>query len=351
VRKKIVPIRGTKKRKFRPLPKHLPPVKTLGAPRPLVGGGVGELVRHFLSNRAATTLKAYRADLDSFAGFLEKHSSEEALAELLEGGSGNANLIALRWLGQMRDDELASSTRARRISTLRSVVALARLIGTIDWELEIKAPVIQPVKDVRGPSVDDVARMIDSCGDGLHGTRDRALLLLALTMALRRSEIAALRVGDYSRSKSMLLIHGKGERKTWMKVPAKAAQALDEWLCLSRGLFCATGDDSTSDPDRPIFFRLDRGLDIAAPALSPDGVYDIVRRAGGSIGRHVWPHALRHAAITSALNSTGGDVRRVREFSRHSTTAMVMRYDDASAEDLAEATSQSISDLLFMEEE
>jgi integrase/recombinase XerC len=316
-------------------------------PRVAANGSVVELVRHFLSNRAATTLKAYRADLDSFAAFLGSHSSEEAMTQLLKDGRGNANAIALRWLAQMREDELATSTRARRISTLRSVVALARLIGVVDWELEVRAPAIHPVKDVRGPNISDVSRMLDSCGDGLHGTRDRALLLIAITMGLRRSEIAALQVGDYDRSRSMLLIHGKGERKTWMKVPAKTVQSLEEWICLSRGAFCSPESVCSLPLDRPIFFRLDRGLDIDAPALSPDGVYDIVRRAGSTIGRHVWPHALRHAAITAALNATGGDVRKVQQFSRHSTPAMVMRYDDASAEDLADTTSRAVSDLLF----
>jgi len=344
VRKKIVPIRGTKKRKFRPIPKHLPPVKTLGAPRPLVGGGVGELVRHFLSNRAATTLKAYRADLDSFAGFLEKHSSEEAIAELLEGGSGNANLIALRWLGQMRDDELASSTRARRISTLRSVVVLARMLGMVTWEIEIKPPKFQRTSHTV-PEVSDLQCLLRACGDGLLGTRDKALLLIALTMGLHRSELATLTLGDYDHAQSRLLIHGKGGRKSWMKVPPRTAEALNAWICLSRGEFCSTTSPPLrADPKSPIFFRLDRTLSEECASMTPDGIYIVIRRLGKRAGIRVSPHDLRNASLAAALKATNGNIRAVQRFGRFSDPNSVLPHDERRI-DAAGTISESVAAL------
>jgi site-specific recombinase XerC len=51
-------------------------------------------------------------------------------------------------------------------------------------------------------------------------------------------------------------------------------------------------------------------------------------------GLRVTPHGLRHAAITSALDLTKGDVRAVQRFSRHRDVRVINVYDD-SREDLA----------------
>ena len=50
------------------------------------------------------------------------------------------------------------------------------------------------------------------------------------------------------------------------------------------------------------------------------------RRSRGPAAR---PHGLRHAAITEALDATGGDVRAVQRFSRHRSLATLQLYDDS----------------------
>jgi integrase/recombinase XerC len=40
------------------------------------------------------------------------------------------------------------------------------------------------------------------------------------------------------------------------------------------------------------------------------------------------PHALRHSAITTALDQTNGDVRAVQRFSRHKDIRVLTVYDD-----------------------
>jgi integrase/recombinase XerC len=42
----------------------------------------------------------------------------------------------------------------------------------------------------------------------------------------------------------------------------------------------------------------------------------------------VAPHQLRHAAVTAALDRTGGDVRAVASYSRHRSVGVVARDDD-----------------------
>ena len=54
----------------------------------------------------------------------------------------------------------------------------------------------------------------------------------------------------------------------------------------------------------------------------------MIRKLGESLGIKVWPHGLRHAAITSALDLTGGDLRSVQRFSRHQDVRILTIYDD-----------------------
>ena len=40
------------------------------------------------------------------------------------------------------------------------------------------------------------------------------------------------------------------------------------------------------------------------------------------------PHGLRHAAITTLLDKSGGNIRAVQQFSRHRDVRVIERYDD-----------------------
>jgi integrase/recombinase XerC len=80
--------------------------------------------------------------------------------------------------------------------------------------------------------------------------------------------------------------------------------------------------------------------------LTHDGVYAIVRAYGkAALGRPIRPHALRHTAITLALDVARGDVRKVRSFSRHADVRTVMIYDD-NRQDHGGKLAEAISALL-----
>jgi integrase/recombinase XerC len=68
------------------------------------------------------------------------------------------------------------------------------------------------------------------------------------------------------------------------------------------------------------------------------------------MGLRVRPHGLRHAAITRALDLTGGNIRGVQKFSQHKDVRLLQRYDDnrndlrgAVARRLAEDTENKVA--------
>ena len=63
--------------------------------------------------------------------------------------------------------------------------------------------------------------------------------------------------------------------------------------------------------------------------LAGSSIWSIVRQMGSRCGVKVWPHGCRHTAVTAGLDATGGDVRSVRQFSRHANVETLLLYDDA----------------------
>jgi integrase/recombinase XerC len=55
----------------------------------------------------------------------------------------------------------------------------------------------------------------------------------------------------------------------------------------------------------------------------------IIRDLGAAVGVHVWPHGLRHTAITQAIDAANGlIIDLVRQFSRHRSLNTLLIYRD-----------------------
>lgn len=277
------------------------------------------LVAAFLAGRSPRTLRAYGEDLRDFATFagFPPDALEAATAELIGGGQGEANRLALAYRASLLERGLAPATINRRLSALRSLVRLARTLGRCPWTLEIPAVPSETYRDTAGPGSAGVRLLLDQlAGDtSPKAIRDRALLRLLADLALRRAEAVALDVADVDLDAGTVAIMGKGRREQErLTLPAPTAAALADWLTC-RGT--APG---------PLFLSLDH----AAPGhrLTGTSVYRIVRTLGQRAGLTVRPHGLRHAAITAALDLNGGNLRAAQRFSRHRDVRTLSRYDD-----------------------
>ncbi len=145
--------------------------------------------------------------------------------------------------------------------------------------------------------------------------RDKAAIRLLYDLGLRRGEVVGLDVGDVDLEVGTLAVLGKGRsEKTRLTLPPETQAALREWLSV-RG-----------DPPGPLFPNFDRAR--KGRRLTGAGLYALVRKLGQSVGVDVWPHGLRHTAITEALDLTEGDVRAVQRFSRHRDVRVLTIYDD-----------------------
>jgi integrase/recombinase XerC len=293
---------------------------------------VDRLVAAFLTGRSSQTLRAYRTDLADFTAFTAAGAIAEAAAQLLTHGHGSANETALRFRNELLARGLAPATINRRLAALRSLVKLARTLGLVPWILEVEGVRAESYRDTRGPGHAGFRKLLGALA-GRRDTkalRDRALLRLLYDLGLRRAEVVGLDVADLDLADGTVAVLGKGRtQKVKLTLPEATNRALAAWLAV-RGV-----------PSGPLFTTLDRAS--RGRRLSGMGLYLVVRHMGERAGVRVRPHGLRHAAITRALDLTGGDLRSVQRFSRHKDVRLLQRYDD-NRQDLGGAVARRLAE-------
>ncbi len=296
------------------------------APETLAALVVGdELLAAFFAGRSPLTLRAYQRDLEDFRRFAGVPTMAHAAALLLAHGHGPANGLALAYRADLIARGLAAATINRRLAALRSLVKIARTLGFVPWTLEVSNVKSQAYRDTRGPG-DAGYRLLLATLDHRRGPaahRDRAAVRLLFDLALRRAEVVSLDVAHVDLDKSVLWVLGKGQtERVPLTLPDPTRAALVAWLAV-RG--AAPG---------PLFVNFDRARKGLGQRLTGRSLHRIVRDLGAAAGlKEVRPHGLRHAAITAALDRTGGDIRAVQRFSRHRDVRVLAVYDD-NREDL-----------------
>lgn len=275
------------------------------------------LVEVFLSGKSGRTLRAYGADLQDFASFVGVNDANAAAAALLARGHGAANELALSWRSNLLERGLTPATVNRRLAALRSLVKLARTLGLVPYTLELAGVKSAKYRETKGPGRVGFRALLELAEKdaSAKGLRDRVVLRLLWDLALRREEVVSLDVSNVDLSAGTVSILGKGRReRETLTLPASTVAALRAWLAV-RG----------TTPG-PLVVNMDRHT--KGERLTGAGLYHLVQALGRRVGLTVRPHGLRHAAITEALERTGGNVRAVQRFSRHRDLRTLTTYDD-----------------------
>ncbi len=292
---------------------------------PVKTNDAAELVETLLGTVSERTVDAYRDDLARLADFCGG-----SLDGLLAGGSLAGNRTVAEFRKQMIADGRAAATINRRLSAIRSLISMARALGLVDWSIAIPGVKAVPYRDTRGPGAEELAALFATARarTDAKGIRDLAIVRLLFDLGLRREEVVELDVDHIA--DGVVWVRGKGRHdREPLTLPAVTAGAIADWIQIR-------GDNAG-----PLFQPLDNGADAGA-RLTASGLYKMIRALGKKAGVKVRPHGLRHAAITTALDLTNGDVRAVQKFSRHAKVDTVIRYDD-NRQDLAGAVADQVA--------
>jgi integrase/recombinase XerC len=298
----------------------------------VLNSAAARLLRAFLNGRKPETIAAYRQDLEDFQAFIQAPSIEQAVSLLLARGPGEANALALDYKAHLMGRQLSANTINRRLTALRSLVKLGRTLGLVSFVLEVQSVKSNPYRDTRGPGRAGFRDMLDALAkrNDRKSMRNRALLRCLFDLGLRRAEVLRLDLEDLDRNAGTVAVLGKGRTgKMKLTLPPETRNALEDWISV-RGV--APG---------PLFWSMNRARP-GKSRLTEIGLYGMVCELGRKIGLNVWPHGLRHAAITEALDLTGGNVRAVQRFSRHRDVRILERYDD-NRRDLAGEVAKQVA--------
>jgi integrase len=326
-----------------------------GPPLVLASGGrhtAETILDAWWAGKSPHTMRSYEHDLATFARFLSTAlrvapplGIEAALDRLFAGDSAAAHEIVLAFRASLQAANLASGSINRHLATLRSVSKLARMLGLVrgGWYLEVPGVKAERRRDTRGPAVEDIRRMLEATSaDTQTATRDYAIVVTLFGLGLRVSELCGLNVETTDLARATAWIHGKGRReRELVPLPSPVVAALRRYLA-HRG---ATGQG-------PLFVsRSRRGARDGSKRLQARSVLRVVDSIGRRVGVRVWCHALRHSAITVAIEqgqAAGVGLDQVRAFSRHRSLATMLVYRDerdriATQRQLADIVAETVS--------
>ncbi len=153
------------------------------------------------------------------------------------------------------------------------------------------------------------------------GQRDYALVLLLLWTGLRRSEAAALTIGDLQLEQGhhvLMVQHGKGDKRRKVKVPVKVRRAIADYLEAAGRL--------DKPAAAPLFVGFNKGDHPEEKAISDKLIYRaVLAYAKAAEIESLSPHGLRASFVTLALEG-GAKLQQVQYAAGHADPRTTERY-------------------------
>lgn len=233
---------------------------------------------------------------------------------------------------------LATTHSAATIDQRLAAIAQAHRLAGHEWNGKHSA-ITQTLRAVlrdhgRAPrqaeaiGTDLVTELVGTCDDSPHGVRDRALLLIGFSGALRRSEIVALQVPDVrltNRGIRLTIRRSKTDqsaRGATLGIPAGANPDTCPLIAVTRWLTMLGLEAG------PLFRRLSKaGNLVGDQAMLPAAVeYVLAKRVAlAGIEAELTPHGLRAGFITVAYGAGVRDDDIMRH-TRHRDVGTMRKY-------------------------
>lgn len=257
---------------------------------------------------SANTVSSYGRDLSKF-------SEHARVGDVTQTEAVDLGLVSA-WLATLSRSGLASRSMARHLSALRGLLKFLAREGEISEDPTLLAARPRPVRRLPKPLAFEEIELLLGAPDpqSLRGARDRALLSLTYAAGLRASEVTGLRVEDVDRTRGLVSVTGKGDKRRLVPLGEVCLEHTENYLALYSAKHGAP-------PDGWIFPSPRGGR------LTRQAFWKIVKRhaLGAGLDRRIHPHQLRHSFATHLL-SGGADLRSVQTLLGHSSVTTTEIY-------------------------
>lgn len=261
------------------------------------------------------TFRAYKIDLEAFLKFME----EEKKASFPVNSVSKREIR--RFLAFLYEKKVNTKTVLRSLSALRSFYKYA-LREKIVQENSIEE-IESPKKEKKLPvsvSYDQILLLLSQPDTSVYtGYRDRVMMELLYSSALRLSELTNLNRRDFDAKIQILNIFGKGKKQRQVPITETAAQWISSYL---------------EHPERPSLEKdadaifLNKWGDRLHPRSVDRNFATYLKKSG--LSERITPHTIRHTIATHWLEK-GMDLKTIQLLLGHNSLSTTTIYTHVSS--------------------
>src|SRR5580692_2719978 len=261
--------------------------------------------------------------LDSVPSIHSKRNYAKALDDLFAFCANRPISRALLMEYRATMEHLSPSTINVRMSAIRKLVGEARQNGLIGLE---EAANLTDVPNIRQTGTRlgnwltrEQAKELLAVPDRskLKGKRDYVILALLVGCALRRQELASLKIEDVQLREGRWVLadlEGKGRRIRTVAIPIWVKQGINAWMI-------AAGIDKSR-----LLGSVSKSGKVNRDTLSDWAVWSVVEQSSKQIGiEHFGAHDLRRTCA-KLCRKNGGDLEQIKFLLGHSSIQTTERY-------------------------
>jgi site-specific recombinase XerD len=227
---------------------------------------------------------------------------------------------------------LSFATANKYRAALRGILGECFQLGLIngdEYHRAIKIPTFRGKSPAKGRQIEmsEIEALLQVCAQDPAplGRRDQAIITVLYATGVRRSELSALNVEDYSAGatkRTLTVRHGKGNVTRNVYVVGGAIEALERWIAVRNE---AIGLEPGSP--HPLFVAILKGGHITKRRLNPGGVRDaLVARVRAASTNPLAPHDFRRTFVSDLLEA-GEDLSIVQQMAGHADISTTAKYD------------------------
>jgi len=274
--------------------------------------------------RSVYTVKNARYTLGHFARFLETENAAD-----IEGLS--ADILSeyqqeLYFCLTAKGKPLSLRTQAQRLGVVKG---FTRFLKQQDYLVDDPAAAIKlPKKPKRLPKVilspAEVKKLLQAPDTRTNrGYRNRIILEILYDTAIRRAEVANIKLVDLDLGAGYIRISGKGDKDRVVPLSQRVCELIQNYILMVRSCFV-----NGRDPGYLILNRWGRKMD-------PNGIWAVVKRCAGLAGikKNVTTHTFRHTCATHMLKN-GAPARHLQEMLGHESLESTQIYTHVTINDL-----------------
>lgn len=276
--------------------------------------------------RSRYTIKGARYELKKLATFMEQESIPtldnltidilcEYQQELAFKISVKGKLLSLR-------------TQAQSLGTIK---AFTRFLKEKEYVIADPGKAIQlPKKPNRLPKVilntSEVKKLMEATSIRTNkGYRNRVILEILYDTAIRRSEIAGIKINSLDLNSGFIHVHGKGDKDRVVPLSQRVCRLVENYIVMVRPEYLQKKDTG--------YLILNRW----GQKMDPNGIWAVVKRCThlAGIKKNVSTHTFRHSCATHMLKN-GAPVRHLQEMLGHESLESTQIYTRVTINDLKE---------------